>query len=260
MPFIDVSSITGLDAAPLRVSTTEHTQYDGTYVDSPYISMRTIAITGILYTDPSDPDTLLNQLRDDYTSDTVRPFYFKLPSQPIKFINVQGGGFQYPVDTNRRRGVTNIQATLLAGDPYIYDYPAQNVTIGVPTVPTVGTSFNMSFNVGFGGSIPVYTAVVFNNGTRTAYPTITLTGPITNPRLADGFGITMAFSISLSAGDSLVIDCKNKSVVLNGTVSRRNTLAGTQWFTVPRGASESISFTADSGTGSATISLNSTYS
>lgn len=260
LPFIDVASVSGLDTAPLRTTTDDHQGTDGTYVDSPYESMRTVVVAGTLYTNPADPDTLLNQLKADYNKNSIRPFYFQLPNQPLKFVNGQGGGLQYDINTTRRTGQTPVQFTVLAGDPYIYDYPGQQVLIATPTVVNVGTSFNMAFNVGFGGSIPINSATVVNSGTHTAYPTITINGPVTNPTLVDSVnGITMSFNITLVAGDQIVINCKDKSVVLNNTVSRRSTLAGLKWFSVPAGMSETIQFGAASGSGTALISLYNTY-
>jgi hypothetical protein len=260
LPFVDITQVSGLDNAPLRTTTDEHQGMDGTYIDSPYESMRTIILTGTLYTPPGDPDTLLKSLRADYNNNLVRPFYIQHPGQAVQFVNGQGGGLQYDVDVNRRTNRTAVQFTVLAGDPYIYDYPLQVSTIGSPSVSVVGTSFNMAFNVGFGGAIPTNGAVVINNGTHTAYPVITLTGPLTNPVLVDSVnGITMSFNISISAGDLLVIDCRNKSVVLNSMVSRRSTLTGLQWFKVPAGASETIFFGAAAGTGTASVSMTNTY-
>jgi hypothetical protein len=221
--------------------------------------MRTVVVTANLYTDPSDPDSLLNQLRHDYNSNAVRPFYWQTPGQVIRFVNASGGGCQYDIDTNRRIGMTPIQLTVLAGDPYIYDYPAQVSSAAVPLTSDVGAGFNMAFNVGFGGSIPINAVSGYNGGTHTAYPVLTIAGPVVNPVLVDAFGITMAFSITLAASDLLVVDCRNKSVVLNGTASRRTSLAGLQWFSVPSGMTESVAFSADSGTGTLTMSLSSTY-
>jgi hypothetical protein len=259
LPFIDVTQVTGLDAAPQRSTTDEHQGLDGTYIDNPYMSMRTVVVTGNLYTDPADPDTLLNQLRADYNASLVRPFYFQLPGQVLKYVNAGGGGLQYNIDTNRNMGITAVQFTVLAGDPYIYDYPPQVSSAVVPLTFDIGAGFNMGFNVGFGGSIPVSAVSGTNYGTHTAYPVLTIAGPVVNPVLADAFGITMAFSTTLAAGDLLVVDCRNKSVVLNGTVSRRTTLAGLKWFSVPKGMTESVAFSADSGTGTLTMSLSSTY-
>lgn len=259
LPFIDVDQVSGLDTAPLRTSTDEHQGMDGTYYDTPFMSGRVIIVTGTLYTDPNDTDTLLDSLRRDYAQNLIRPFYFQLPGRPKRFINGQGGGLVYDVDHGRREGMTAVQFTVLAGDPYIYDWPSQSGVVANPTVITVGTGFNMSFNVGFGGSVPINGATVGNSGTHTAYPIIALQGPLTNPVLVDSFGVTMAFNITLAAGDNLVIDCKNKSVVLNGQASRRSSLAGLNWFAVPGGMTETVFFSADSGTGTATVSMNSTY-
>lgn len=259
LPFIDVSQVTGLDDAPLRTSTNERSQMDGTYVDTPYMSMRTVVITGTLYSDPANPELLLDQLRQAYNQNTVQPFYFQHPGQGLRFVMGQGGGFQYAIDTGRRLGVTNIQATILCGNPYIYDYPSQAQVTTLGSSAGIGTGFNMAFNVGFGGAITGEGATVTNNGTHTAYPVIQLKGPLTNPVLTDGNGISMAFAISLTASDQLVVDCKNKSVVLNRQVSRRNTLAGLNWFSLPSGTSDTIFLSADSGTGTATVTLNDTY-
>lgn len=259
-PFVDVTQVTGLDSAPQRSTTDEHQGMDGTYVDNPFMSMRTIVVTGTLYTLNSDPETLLTSLRSDYQSPVVTPFYFQHPGQPLKFLNCKGGGLQYDVDTGRRTGKTAVQFTALAGDPYIYDYPGQVANIAIPTLVNLGASFNMAFNVGFGGPLPNYGATVVNGGTHSAYPVITLTGPLVDPILVDSvYGITMMFNITLAAGDYLVIDCKNKSVVLNGQVSRRSTLAGLKWFSVPPKTQSTIAFAASSGTGSASITMYSTY-
>lgn len=260
LPFIDVLSVDGLDTAPLRTSTDEHQGMDGTYIDSPFVSARTIVISGNLYTDPDDTDTLLNQLRADYTKDDVRPFYFQLPGQSTKFINCQGGGFRYSIDGGRRAGMTSVQATLVAEDPYIYDANPTSATVSVPTLSILGTSFNALFNLGFGGALPNFGATVTNQGNHTAYPLITITGPVTNPVLVDSYsGTTMALNVTLTAGDILVIDTRLKSIVLDGTVSRRTALSGRQWISVPPGISDTISFTADSGTGSCTVQLWNTY-
>jgi hypothetical protein len=260
MPFVDVSEVDGLDNAPLRTTTDEHQGSDGTYIDTPYMSSRTIVVTGILYSPPGDPDTLLNLLKQSYGDSTVKPFYFQQPGQPTKFCNGQGGGIRYNVDGGRRSGQTSCQFTVLCEDPYIYDYPGSASAVSVPTLAVLGTSFNMAFNVGFGGAIPNYGANVTNNGNHTAYPIITITGPTVNPVLTDSYsGITMSFSLSLAAGDVLVVDCRQKSVVLNGTVSRRTSLAGLKWLSVPAGISDTIFFTADSGSGSANIQLWNTY-
>lgn len=259
LPFIDVDTVTGLDSAPLRTTTDEHQGMDGTYIDTPYMSSRTVVISGTLYTNPSDPDTLLTSLKRDYQSNVVRPLYFKTPNQVQKFVNGQGGGLKYDIDGGRRSGITTVQFTVLCGDPYIYDYPPQVVNTGPPAVPIGTLSFNLSFNVGFGGGAVPAQATLVNNGTLTAYPIITLTGPLTNPVLSDGNGTTMSLAITLNSGDILVVDCRNKSIVLNGVQSRRGAMSGLKWISVPAGTDDTIFLNAASGTGTAQLRMSSTY-
>jgi hypothetical protein len=262
-PFFDVTDVSGLDSAPPRVTTNERSQMDGTYMDAPFTSGRTIIVTGDMYTKPSDPESQLKLLKRDYGAGSgIKPFYFQIPGSTMQFVNGIGGGCKYDHDTNRSIGKTaGVQLTVLASDPYIYDYPGQAVGIQIPTVVTgIGMGFNTGFNLGFGGTIAGNSATVQNLGTHTAFPIITLYGPLVNPVLVDGYtGYTMSFSISLQASDALVIDCRNRSVVLNGTASRRSTLTGAQWPYLPAGFSSSIQFYADSGAGSAMVQLWNTY-
>jgi hypothetical protein len=259
VPFVDVTGVSGMDTAPQRTTTDEHQGQDGTYIDSSYMSMRTIVVTANLYTDPSDPDELLDRLRFDYNSDVVRPFYQLTPGRPVRYVMASGGGCQYDIDTNRRIGMTPIQLTVLAGDPYIYDYPAQQGQISLATPSDLGIPFDIAFNTGFGGSLDTEGFGVFNNGTHTAYPTFTLYGPLVNPVIRNGNGQTMSFSITLGPTDFLEVDCHYKTVKLNGTASRRSTLAGLYWHSVPAQSDDVYFLSADDGTGFVNIVLSSTY-
>jgi hypothetical protein len=128
LPFVDVESITGLDGAPIRVNSSEHQGQDGGYIDAQFMSARTIVITGTLYADPNDPDSICMRLKGEYGpvdpsgGSGVHRFFYQHPGQALKFINAVGGGCQYSIDTLRRVGQTAIQLTLLCADPYIYDH------------------------------------------------------------------------------------------------------------------------------------------
>jgi hypothetical protein len=259
-PFVDVQSITGLDSAPLRSNTTENEGTDGTFIDAQWMSMRTIVITGTVYDYNIQGQVLLTQLKGAYTNTAIQPFYFKHPGSPLMFINCQGGGLQYPVDTNWRLGQCNIQATLLASDPYIYGYPPSQASAPFQNAVGIGMGFNMGFNAGFGGDIFLPNCNVVNAGTHTAYPMITLYGPLTNPVLSDSISTTqMAFNLTLSASDWLTIDCRTKSVILDGQQSRRSSLQGLSFLSVPPQTSDTIYLSAASGSGSFSVALYSTY-
>lgn len=78
-----------------------------------------------------------------------------------------------------------------------------------------------------------------NQGNYPTWPTFTLTGPLTNPRVTlQSTGEFFALNTTLSASDSIVIDMKAGTVYLNGTTTRYNTMVtGSSWFTLPVGAS-----------------------
>ena len=260
-PFVDITDISGLDNAPIRQSTDEHEGMDGTYVDADFMSMRTIVLTGNLYTAINDPETVCDILKAQYgPGNGIQPFYFKSPSKSLRFVNAQGGGAKYDLDNNRGMGITPIQLTLFAGDPYVYDYPA-NIDTANFVVPTgIGIGFNMRFNTGFGGTLTLPEVEVTNFGNNTAYPLITLNGPLTNPVIVDSAnGISMALSITLASSDTLVIDCRNKTIVLNQISSRRSSYNGIQFPSVPPGTSDSFLLAASAGSGKISVVLYNTY-
>jgi hypothetical protein len=78
-----------------------------------------------------------------------------------------------------------------------------------------------------------------NHGNYPTWPTFTLTGPLTNPRVTlQSTNEFFALNTTLTASDSIVIDMKAGTVYLNGTTTRYNTVVtGSSWFTLPVGAS-----------------------
>lgn len=157
LPFFDVDSISGLDGAPPRVNSADRTMRDGSIVNAGFMTMRTIVVTGTLYTNSNDPDTVLDRLRAEYgptrtglptpyglpqySPTAVQPFYFQHPGKNLRFIMCQGGGAQYVVDTGRRIGVSaNVQLTLLAADPYIYDATPSDFTSSANTNRELNTN------------------------------------------------------------------------------------------------------------------------
>lgn len=95
-----------------------------------------------------------------------------------------------------------------------------------------GFGFNLDFG---GGQVPTG-GVVVNAGNRPTPAVFTIAGPIDNPIIAnDTLSKTLAFQISLSASETLVIDTINKTVLLNGVTNRRSTLIAPTWFLLAPG-------------------------
>lgn len=93
---------------------------------------------------------------------------------------------------------------------------------------------------------------VTNQGNTTPPVKIIIAGPVTNPVIRTTTGGLMTFTIALSAGQTLEVDLDKKTVKINGTVNRRNTLAGS-WI-VPA-AGTVLSFDASSYNSSAQMTV-----
>lgn len=144
----------------------------------------------------------------------------------------------------------------LATDPLQYSNTLHSVAIGLAVAG--GAAMPMTFPVTLAPSSGGVGAVS-NAGTVAAPWTGRLDGPLTNPAVTHmGQGRTLDFDVNgglvLGASEYVLIDSQARSVLLNGTADRRNTLdLGSQWFTLDPG-SNAIGFAADAGSGSFTIS------
>jgi hypothetical protein len=141
----------------------------------------------------------------------------------------------------------------VAPDPRRYDDTETVVTLGLP--PTGGSGatlpFTLPFAISSAGSSSSQ-ATVINQGTLATLPLVTFTGPLINPTIANvTAGRTLAFNITLSDGQQLVVDFASRSVLLDGLVSRSYAIApGAAWWDIPPGSSD-LKFTGDGGSGSA---------
>jgi len=79
-----------------------------------------------------------------------------------------------------------------------------------------------------------------NNGNFFSNHPITIEGPVTNPRVESlTQGKTLAMDIVLGVGETLVLDAESRTVLLNGTASRYNTLTTeSEWFDLQPGNNE----------------------
>jgi len=263
LPFFDVEKVTGLDSPPFRSATRDHEGVDGGYIDSEFMTMRTVTVEGTLYADVNDPETICDQLKADFGPvSTSKPFYYKHPNKAARVVFGKGQGARFDVDTLRRHGRTPCVLTLVCPDPYIYD--ADDI-IGEGSTGSgeTGHGFDHGYPLSFGGpSVSLNEVSVFNGGNHRAYPVVTIYGPIDNPSIIAN-GKSLSFDLTLGRGDYLRVDLRKRTVVLNDITSRRNKLvAGSKWWWVEPGVATSVIMTggATSFTGSFTATAPGTVS
>lgn len=99
-----------------------------------------------------------------------------------------------------------------------------------------------------------------NSGGEPTGLTFTFSGPLTTPRVENiTQSRTIEFDLALAAGDTLVVDTRARTVLLNGTASRSGSLTATSsWFLLGSGT-ETLRFAAAAGTGTLTAEWRSAW-
>jgi hypothetical protein len=157
------------------------------------------------------------------------------------------------IDPEYTFGFIRAQIIFFAPDPKYYDDTATTITLN-PLTSAGGRTYSKTFNYSYGASIPNLFTVT-NNGWATTNPTITVTGPVTNPTITNvSTGQYLTVNDTLTNLDSLVFDLENKNITLNGSSARNLLAVGSQWFGAPSGTTQ-FSFTGVSGSSGTTATI-----
>lgn len=161
-------------------------------------------------------------------------------------------GVEWELSRRYTFGLGDARATFVATDPLKYG-PSQSAAIALPS----GTSGIVAPVVApvVAGASAGGEATVANSGTAAVDWVATITGPITTPRLEHvELARRVSFDLTLAAGETLVLDSRTGSALLNGTTPRTSTQQpGSRWWQLPVGTS-TLRLRAASGTGVATVS------
>jgi tail protein len=154
-------------------------------------------------------------------------------------------------------GIAFGRCAFMATDPILYG-PQDSTQITLVD-PGEGLEFPVTFPIVFsGGGSGSGTGAAPNGGTTPVDWTATLSGPLTNPRIAlSGSGQFVQVSATINVGQTVVVDSREAAILLNGTAPRPQWFGtGSSWWQLQPG-SNSVVFTADAGTGTATFAWRS---
>jgi hypothetical protein len=261
IPFVDITQVSGLDNAPYRETKRDHEGTDGGFLDAEFETGRDITLVGTVYGNGFDLETYLDSLKYNYGPvQTPIPFYYITENGSRRLLFVKPRGCRYDWTTARRMSMTPVQFTMYAEDPRIYDVNQQSITFPIGGVVTTGFSFNLIFNLSFGGvSAGTDGTFVTNFGNRPTPAIFTISGPMDTPTIVnDTTGDQLQFNIVLAVGDVLVVDTANHTVRLNGNTNRRNTLVQPNWFMLSPGQTF-LRFRATSGSGNMVLTFRSAW-
>lgn len=240
LPFVDITSVKGLDSAPFRQTERDWEGNDGTFMDAQFEKGRTIVLEGTVFANSAAMESYLDTLKANYAPSTeLQQFFFKAPGVNERFLWVKSLGCRYDWDIIRRTGQASVQFQMFAEDPRIYDSTLLNAPVALGSQVYTGFGFNFGFSFGFGGVSSTADGVTINvTGNRPTPPLFVIEGPVSNPRiLNDTTGSEMIFNnIDVLNGETLEVDAKYRTVKLNGVTNRRNTLVQPQWFFLEPGS------------------------
>lgn len=133
-----------------------------------------------------------------------------------------------------------------AADPRRYSTVLQSETTGLPSV-TGGLNLPITLPITISTTMVSGAITLSNGGSITTRPTLTITGPVVTPTIVaalPGGSVTqIIYGDTLQTGDVLVIDSAARTVVLNGTASRRLYFSGT-WPEIPAGSAVTYSWSS----------------
>lgn len=223
--FIKNQQIEGLDFSSIRLSNFNKAGDDGNYITNSFYGERRITIEGVMYskvsiaaheqlrrdliealTTEKDSDGFLVEkvLRITTNDDLDYIVYVEVASQP-KISRVHKYVTEFLIDLIAHKNIV---------ESYIeYTETINTYTGGGFVLPVI---LPIAFEAGSGGSI-----VINNGGGLGVKPVITLTGPLTNPRITNlTTGKYISLNLTMNLGDSIVIDMDNRTIVQGGVTSR----------------------------------------
>jgi hypothetical protein len=237
-PFVDIKEVSGLDSAPIRDTQREREGMDGGFVESEFESARTIILTGTVYGEEATVEPFLDLLKANYAATrTNKPLYMRLPGIGIRTAYGKAQGVRYDINQLRRSGCVDVQFKVVAEDPRLYG-DSYSSTASLGSGSGLGHGFNHGFPLGFGGTGQTGPSVqLIIGGNRTTGAEINIYGPVTNPSVYhEESGRTLRYNTVIGVGDVLTTNLLNRTVRLNGTANRRNTLLGVlPWFLLTPG-------------------------
>lgn len=246
---------------------------DGSYDDSGRYLAREFTFSGVFL--PRSPDLLeVSRARLVKELDAVRrTISLRVDETPPRQMTVRLAG-RTMIQTVRQSGLTEFSVELRAADPVKYSLERMRGPADADAPIAVGAglssgprSYPRQYDTatdnlreyGVAGT-PNFIFIV-NEGNYNSPPVIRIYGPVTNPRveLSDWEGKSadepveeMSFVLTLQDGEYLEINVKEKTVLLNGAISRRGTMTfQSDWFTLRPGTSK-IRYTALTAPGNST--------
>ena len=237
-----LTGMEGWDSPDQRAEYSAREADHGAWAAPVYLSQRPITLAGKIETSGvAVLDSAMEQLIAACAlTDTTLTVYETTPKQAT--VRRSGPLLLRPI-TDR---IAEYSILVTAADPRRYSTTLQSQSTALPSV-TGGLTLPITMPITISATTVAGSITLTNSGSMATRPTLTLAGPVDTPTivaaLPGGTVTQIAYGGALQAGDVLVIDSAARTVVLNGTASRRLYFSGT-WPEVPANSSVTYSWSA----------------
>jgi phage-related protein len=233
-----ILSVDGLESLPgIRNQDDNRGYNDGMFSGRDFLAGRTVTITfNTLATSGFSAQDNYNTIQRTLLPQTngTTPLFFMLSdnlTEQVVYARVRA--LQTSIDPNYTYGYITSQVQFFCPDPRYYASNEQTAIL-LYTPPT-GRVYNRTYPLSYGGGSVVVTTTINNAGWTDTYPSIAISGPITNPIIGNTTeNASLSFVGSYSSADVLEVDLLNKLITLNGVAARNTLLSGT-WFSAQPG-------------------------
>lgn len=235
-----LTDITGFDMPDVRENADNLVQMDGGIHGDFFFGRRPMTMSArVLAVSAAD--------RNDKINDALRAFAALRDDLEIKW--TPDGGQEQFISARLQQPmrvtgnwIKEFQVGLVAADFRKYSTDLASSTVAADATAGVGGfGFPLAFPINFGVANPTGQLLAENNGNVTTYPVFTITGPGSNPSIFNATtNQTISFAYTLAAGETLVVDTLNRTVMLNGTTNRYSALdfTTTSWFGLVPGVND----------------------
>jgi hypothetical protein len=209
-------------APTIRTNDVDKPQQDGEYEGDDYYGARRFSMDIELW--GATPSELQGRIRELLLATAKQKV-----SQPLK-VRLEGWNSDLTINARpiRRSGILDVEAVVghvarfsvewRASDPFLYE-DTKSHQLALATV-TGGGSFDAAFDYTFGGASSVASDTFHNAGNADAFPTITYTGPLTDPELTvmlpSGGVSVMKLIGTTPEGSTVIITSKDRLIKRDG--------------------------------------------
>lgn len=233
-----------LDIPEIRTSQYNYSGDDGGSIPQQFYGMREIGLTGRVHaTTAALSETKRKAFVDAIASKKLEIRVITFAGNVYK-INANLTSFRSDIDRDTKRK-SRFLLQALAPDPLLYDDVDAEIIATIPRKIAGGYPTPYTLPVAWGAATQPIDVV--NSGNVPIKPVIEYVGSATNPRMTNHTtGEYIQVNVSTVATDELIVDLKDRSIMLNGGSILSSMSDGSTWFQLEAG-SNLLELTTNSG-------------